>query len=105
MWIPEEELDDSAVFFSLMHCLDQAFLTRQGMGAQDSGDWGERFFAAFDALFPAWADQEKEIYLAASKMLYTFAYSQTHPMTRCSLVQKPEILVRMIILLLKNNLV
>ncbi len=97
--------DEYAVFFGLMHSLDQAYLSRQGLCGQETEAWGRRFFAAFDALYPSWADQEQEIYLAAGKMLYTFAHGQRHPFICSALLQKPESLVRMVVLLLKNNLI
>lgn len=87
-----------------MDSLDQAYLLRQGLSGQERGGWGRRFFSALDTLYPEWKDRDKEVYLAATRILYGFAHGQCHPLTSSSIFNKPESLVRMVILLLKSNL-
>ena len=85
-----------------MHSLDQAFLARLGHVAEAECTWGEWFFQSLDELYPEWSSRHKDVYIAASDLLATFAHPETHPATRTSLVHNPQPFLRMVVLILRR---
>jgi hypothetical protein len=94
---------DYTVFFSLMRSLDQAFLARQGLADWHESEWGERFFSSLDETYPSWSAQAKEVYMTASHLLNSFAHPHTSPWTCASICNKPESLVRMVVLFMERT--
>lgn len=93
------------VFYELMQSLDQAFMMRQGLAAQGVGQWGEQLFSALNEQYPAWADKSTEIYVAANHLLNHFARTQTGALTAGSIIRNPESFLRLVLLVLQNDLV
>ena len=99
-----DEYSDYEIWMGLMESLDQAFLARQGLGGTGPREWGDRFFTALDHLYPSWPEQGRDVYLAAAQLIYHFAHSRAETFTCRLMDQKPESLVRLAVMLLRNNL-
>jgi hypothetical protein len=104
MTISTSECSASFIYYRLMRSLDQAFMARQGLTASDPEKWGERFFASLDALYPSWSNQATDVYKAASHLLHRFAHTHRDSSTSRSIRRSPESFVRLVILVLQNNL-
>jgi len=90
-------------FLDLMNSLDVAFLVRQGAGSRQPNGWGERFFQKLSLNHPEWNGQRLQIYIKASEILHHFAFSERADEMVPVFFNKPEALLRMVLMLLQNE--
>jgi hypothetical protein len=96
-------MHSSRFFLNLMFSLDAAFLSRQGLGPSRPDDWGERFFQEISRSHPQWIDRKLPIYMKASEILHYFAFFDRADEMIPAFREKPEALLRMVLMLLKHG--
>ena len=82
-----------------MASLDSAFMDCHTPEKDIQDEWGRRFFAEMEKYSSPWAGRKTEIYMAASQILYDFAFREDACELASSIYHNPESLLRMIVLM------
>ncbi len=92
------------LFAYLMDSLDSAFRALQGLDTWRPDGWGERFFTELSREHTEWADKRTSIYMTASELLYYFAIRGDNEELGMSFYEKPQRLLRMILMFFPHTL-
>ncbi|MHC1730383.1 MAG: hypothetical protein AB9866_31025 [Syntrophobacteraceae bacterium] len=94
---------DSSLFFALMHSLDEAFMGSRGPENGCFEGWGRDFFRLLDREYHEWRTERVAVYTMACELLSRFAISPRCEELVAMIADRPDTLLRTVILLLRQK--